>query len=149
MAFAFSKKLAVFVLLVGVVSVVMGGIFIFQGVDKGNLIVASMCAENIEYAGADGEIVGIIDTPQEAAVMSRILMEHRNASYGNYNQLDREDPGRQTILNAMTMENSLNMAQLGSGLSQVVWATGIFMVIIGLTLGVGAVSVIGFSKRTV
>jgi hypothetical protein len=148
MAFTIGKKLALFVLVMGVVSIGMGGIFIFQGIDKGNLIISSMCAENIEYGGADGEIVGIIDTPHEAQVMAGILREHRVERYGNYAQLERDDPNRQTILNAMTMENSLNLAQLGYGLSQVVLATGIFMLIVGITLGVGAVSILSHRKQT-
>ena len=147
MASAFSKKLAVFVLLVGVVSVVMGGVFIFQGIDKGNLVVEAMCAEKVEYGGADGTIVGIVDNTQEAQVIAGILREHRIENYGFYTQLERDDPNREGILKAMTMENALNLAQLGYGLSQVVWATGIFMVIIGITLGVGAISVIRSSKQ--
>lgn len=148
MVISYSKKLATIVLLVGVVSVVMGGIFIFQGIDKGNLVIEAMCLEKVEYGGADGTIEGIVDTPDEAQVMAGLLREHRMENYGHYTELARDDPKRDGILKAMTMENALNLAQVGYGLSQVVIVTGIFMVIIGLTLGVGAVSVIRSSKQT-
>ena len=148
MVISYSKKLAIIVLLVGAVSVVMGGIFIFQGIDKGNLVIEAMCLEKVEYGGADGTIEGIVDTPEEAQVMAGILREHRMENYGYYTELARDDPKRDGILKAMTMENALNLAQVGYGLSQVVILTGIFMVIIGLTLGVGAVSVIRSSKQT-
>lgn len=146
MVFSHSRKLAIVVLLVGVVSVVMGGVFIFESIDKSNLITEAMCLENVEYGGADGTIQGIIDTPAEAQVMAGILKEHRFENYGHYTELERDDPNRQKILNAMTMENSLNLAQMGYGLAEVVRYTGIFMVVIGLTLGVSTVSVIRSSK---
>ncbi len=133
---AYNKKLVVIVLLVAIISIAMGGFFISQGVSKGNLVVEAMRLEKVTYGGADGEIDGIIDTPQEAQIMAGILREHRLDSYGYYSELERDDPDRETILKAITMENSLNLAQLAYGLSDVVKATGAFMIIIGLALGV-------------
>ena len=133
-----TKKLAAVLLVAGIISLVMSGIFIAQGISKANLIVDSMRMEKVAYGGADGAIVGIIDTPQEAGVMANILREHRMESYGYYSELERDDPGRETILNAMTMENSLNLAQMGYGLTQVVQATGLFIGMMGLVLVAGS-----------
>ncbi|UCG54249.1 MAG: hypothetical protein JSV32_06570 [Dehalococcoidia bacterium] len=143
-----NKKLATGLLLVGIVSIILGGFFIAQGVSKGNMILDAMASEGITYGGAEGEgvIIDVIDTIPEAQAMAGILKEHRTHNYGNYAQLSREDPAREQILKAMTMENSLNLAQLGHGLSQVVMGTGAFMVLIGLTFGVvGAAGI--FSRR--
>jgi len=104
--------------------------------------------EKVTYSGADGTIDGIIDTPQEAQVMADITRDHRFQSYGYYSELQRDDPKRDGILKAMTIENSLNLARMGSGLAQVVEAIGAFMAIIGLTLAVGGVSVIRSSRQT-
>ncbi len=120
---------------VGIICMVMGAIFIAQGFAKNAVLTAAMVSENITYTGAGGSIVGIIDTPAEAKVMSDVLAEHRQAM-GSYSSLKKDDPARQTILNAMTMENALNMAQMGFGLVQVVEATGAFMIILGGTLGI-------------
>jgi hypothetical protein len=135
-----SKTLALITLIVSFISIALGAFFIAQGFNKANLITKTMVAQNITYGSADGTIEGIIDTPQEAAAMAAILEEHR-AALGSYTSLQRDDPNRQTILNAMTMENSLTMAQMGYGLTQVVEGTGVFMVIIGLTIGAGGVMV--------
>ena len=128
-----NKKVASILLIAGVISLVMGGIFLYQGFAKHNLIMEVMALEKIEYGGADGLIVGIIDTPEEAQAMAEILKEHRQER-GVYTDLARDDPNRATILNALTMENSLNLAQLGHGLTEVVQVNGIFMMVIGLTL---------------
>lgn len=133
-----TKKLAAVLLVVGVISLVLSGIFIFQGISKSNMIIEAMRMEKASYGSADGEIVGIIDTPAEAATMAGILREHRMENYGYYSELARDDPNRDTILKAMTMENSLNLAQMGYGLAQVVQANGLFMGMMGLTLVAGS-----------
>ncbi len=144
-----SKKLAMIVLLVGVVSVVMGSIFIAQSIDKSGLITEAMSMEKVEYDGTDATIIeGIVDTPVEAQEMAYILREHRVESCGYYTDLARDDPRRETIIKAITLENALNLAQVGYGLSEVVKYTGIFMVIIGLALGLGAASIITSRKQS-
>ena len=125
-------------LVLGVISIALGSFFIYQGLNKAALITETMKEENITYGAADGSIQGIIDTPTEAASMAAILKEHRLAQ-GNYAELDRTDPKRQTILNAMTMENSLTLAEMGYGLTQVVEGTGAFMLLVGIALGTSGV----------
>jgi hypothetical protein len=139
-----SRKLAALVLIVGLVSIVIGGLFIAQGFAKSSLITEAMRLEKVTYAGEDanGAIRGVIDTPQEAAVMAGVLRQHRLERYGYYSELKRDDPNRDTILKALTMENSLNLARLSYGLTDVVKATGAFMLIIGLTLTVTSASVL-------
>jgi len=129
-----TKKLAAVLLVAGVISLVLSGVFIFQGISKSNMIIEAMRLEKVTYGGADGNIDGIIDTPVEAITMANILREHRMERYGYYSELERDDPNRETILKAMTMENSLNLAQMGYGLTQVVQATGLFIGLMGLTL---------------
>ncbi len=129
-----NKTLAAMMLILGVISIGMGGFFIFQGFSKAAMITNAMREEKITYAAADGSINGVIDTAAEAESMAAVLKEHRMAT-GIYTELKRDDPGRQTILNAMVMENSLNLAQMGFGLTQVVEATGAFMILVGIALG--------------
>ncbi len=139
------RKLAMLAVLVGIISIAMGGFFIFQGFAKAEMLTKAMTSENITYNSADGTINGVIDTPQEAQAMAAVLKEHRDAM-GNYSQLKRDDPNRQQILNAMTMENSLNLAQMGFGLTQVVEGSGAFMILMGLTFGAGGIVVLRSKK---
>jgi len=138
-----SKKLVIITLVLGLVSLIIGGTFIAQGFDKSRLITETMRLEKATYTGEDakGLISGVIDTAQEAHAMAEVLKEHRLAQ-GIYTELKRDDPKRATILQAMTMENSLHLAYLGFGLATVVKAVGAFMIIVGLALGLGAYSVI-------
>ncbi len=133
-----NKNLGRVVLMLGVIALVIGAVFIGQGIVKNNMLTEAMQLEQITYGGAEG-IDGIIDTAEEAAAMAAVLGEHRR-DMGVYSELDRDAPERATILKAMTMENSLNLAQLGYGMVMVVIVSGIFMVIIGIAVsGTGLV----------
>jgi hypothetical protein len=128
-----TRYLAVVVLLLGVIGLGIGAAFIVQGIDKNNVITEAMRIEQATYGGNE-EIAGVIDTATEAELMAGILREHR-LDIGIYSELDRDDPQRDTILKAMTIENSLNLAQLGYGVTTVAIVSGVFMVIIGIALG--------------
>ncbi len=127
-----NRRLGRIVLLLGLVALVIGVAFIGQGIAKNTMITEAMQVEQITYGGAE-EIDGVIDTATEAELMASVLKEHR-LDIGVYSELDREAPERDTILKAMTMENSLNLAQLGYGVVTVVIVSGIFMVIIGIAV---------------
>ena len=127
-----NRNLGRAVILLGVVALVIGVVFISQGIAKNAMIAEAMQVEQITYGGAE-EIEGVIDTAIEAELMASVLKKHR-MEIGIYSELDREDPQRDTILKAMTIENSLNLAQLGYGVVTVVIVSGIFMVIIGIAV---------------
>ena len=143
-----SKKVAGLVLVAALVSIAIGGLFIAQAFAKADLITETMVEQKVTYGGAEGGIDGLVDTPQEAATMASILEEHRVTNLGYYTELARDDPNRQTILNAMTMENSLNLAVMGYGLTDVVKGSGAFMIIVGLTFGAIAVSSLRKGEKT-
>ncbi len=143
---ASKKSLAIILIMAGVISLVFCGVFVYQGFSKSNLIAAAMRIEKASYGSAEGDIVGIIDTSSEASVMSSVLREHRLERYGVYTELERDDPNRETILKAMTMESALNLAILGYGVTDVVKANGAFMGIIGITFIFSGIIVARSSK---
>ena len=128
----FGKKVAVVVLVIGLLSLALGGFFIQQGFAKANMIAEKMAELQVTYSGAGGTIDGLIDTPREAQAMADILQEHSN-SIGYYSQLPKDDPKRAQILQALTMIDSLQLAVMGFGLTDVVKASGAFMVLVGFT----------------
>jgi hypothetical protein len=138
------RKIAAIALVMGLISFALGGFFVQQGFAKASMITEKMTEQNITYGSAGGSIAGAIDTPQEAQAMADILGEHAK-QYGNYAELKKDDPNRQTILNAMTMSNSLEMAVMGFGLTDVVKASGAFMLLVGFTFIIIAIP--GLSKN--
>jgi hypothetical protein len=131
-----NKLAMMFLLAFAVISLVFGATFIYQGVNANNMLIQGLAAEKVTYAAEDakGAIKGVVDTPEEAVVMSNILKAHRVNDYGYYAELKRDDPKRDQILKALTMENSLNLAQIGFGLATVIIVIGVFMLVQGAAL---------------
>lgn len=141
------KGFGIIVVIAGIVSLIISGIFFFQGISKANLIISAMQDEKIAYKNAKG-IEGIVDTPVEAQIMAAVLKQHRMDRYGTYGSLGRHDPKREQILKAITLESSLHLATLGYGLTQVVMGVGAFIGMIGLLLIGGGAILIRYTRET-
>ena len=138
-----TRALAILVLFLGVVAVVLGGVFIAQGVAKDNLLVSAMQREKITLGIPSEKLTAgeIIDTAREAEIAGDTVREHRHNISPTYGDLlagkkfDPANPTQLTYAQALNLENYLYLAVLGFGLVQVVMASGAFMIITGLALG--------------
>ena len=143
-----TRILAIVVLLLGVVAIVIGGIFIGQGFAKDNLLVTAMDHEKITLGVPSEEVAAgeIIDTAREAEIAGDTIREHRHSISPTYGDLlagkkfDPTDPTQLTYAQALNLENYLYLAVLGFGVVQVVLGSGAFMIVTGLALvGTGVV----------
>lgn len=137
------RKLSMVVLIVGVVSIVIGAIFISQGVVKNNLLVTAMRQEKITLGIPSDKIAAgeVIDNAKEAQIAADTVREHRHEiapTYGDLlggKQFDSTNPKELDYAQAMNLENYLYLAVASFGLTQVVMASGAFMILIGIALG--------------
>ena len=138
-----TRSLAILVMLLGLVAIVIGGVFIGQGIAKNNLIVERMEIEQVTLA-LDPEKPNVyttitdIDSAQKAA---DIIAEHRRNIAPTYQDLlageryDPTNPAHLSYAQAMNLENYLYLAVASFGLVQVALASGVVMVVVGLALG--------------
>lgn len=137
------RKLAILIILIGLVSLVVGGVFIVQGMAKNNYLVSAMRQEKITLGIPSDKIAEgeIIDNAQEAQTAADTVREHRHKISPTYGDLlggksfDPTNPQQLTYAQAMNLENYLYLAVLGFGVTQIVIASGIIMVITGIALG--------------
>ncbi|HUV75295.1 MAG TPA: hypothetical protein VMW00_01435 [Dehalococcoidales bacterium] len=135
------KKMAIVVVLIGVVAVVLGGVFIGMGVAKNNQLVGAMRVEKVALPLVEGTEPSAIDSAGEAQAAGDIIREHRRGIAPSYQELlgdgrfDPTNPEHLTYAQAMNMENYLYLAVIGFGLIQATVASGVFMVITGVALG--------------
>lgn len=150
------RKLALLVLLLGLVGIVFGGIFIFQGVAKSNQLSEAMREEQITLGietdeTEEGEV---IDTAKEAEVAGDTVREHRHSIAPTYGDLlgegrfDATNTEHLTYAQAMNLENYLYLAVMGFGLTQSVMATGAFMAVTGIALGGTGVALLKLSRTS-
>ena len=135
------RNLAILVLLLGVVAIIMGGVFIGQGMSKGAQLKEAMRVEYVTL-GIEGADSGqVIDSLTEAQIAGDTIREHRRGIAPTYSDLlgegryDPTDPAQLTYAQAMNLENYLYLAVVAFGLTQAVTASGVFMVATGLALG--------------
>jgi len=138
-----TRFVAIAVVVLGLVGIVMGAVFIAQGVAKNNELKEAMQVEHItlgldETAIARGEIVDSLGESQKAGDTVR---EHRRGIAESYDELlggeryNPEDPRQLTYAQALNLENYLYLAVAAFGLITVTMASGAFMVITGIALG--------------
>jgi hypothetical protein len=140
------RKLAIVVLLLGVVSIVIGAVFVSQGISKQMWITDTMRQEKVTLGLTEAQIAqgDVIDNAKEAqAAADKVRADRRNIA-SNYEALLADSGGRYDPTNpkdlsytqALNLENYLYMAVLSFGVIQEIMGTGAALIIIGVAFGV-------------
>lgn len=146
------------VMIMAVAALVIGIVFIYQGVSKASWIKDQMVAEQVSVAvyGGNATTGGYIDNAAEAQAAADRIKEHRHSiapsygnltSYGTNGQYDPTNPNPyppnpkitigQAMLDytqALNMENYLYMGVFALNFTQVVMVIGVFMILVGIAL---------------
>jgi hypothetical protein len=150
------RKLAMLVVFLGLVGIVMGAVFLGLGVARNNQLVQAMRVEQVMlplHPEESDEPPTLIDSAAEAEAAGDIIRGHRRAIAPTYQDLlgegrfDPTNPQHLTYAQAMNMENYLYLAVIGFGLIQSVMASGVFMLITGVALGVTGVVMFKTAKQ--
>lgn len=149
------RYLATIVLVLGLVGVVVGGVFIAQGVAKNNQLKEAMRVEHVTLGIEGAEEKGeVIDSLDEAMVAGDTVREHRRGIAASYSDLlgegrfDSTNPQHLTYAQALNLENYLYLAVVAFGLTTVTMASGGFMVVTGVTLTVTGMVLRGLTRET-
>jgi hypothetical protein len=135
------RKLGMVLIFLGLVAIVFGGIFLGEGIIKNNLIVNRMKVEQVALAldpNNPNDLTPITNA-SSAQAAADLIASHRRAIAPTYQALGKFDPTNTTDLKyaqAMNLENYLYLAVVGFGLVQVALASGAFMVITGIAIGI-------------
>jgi hypothetical protein len=137
-----NRILSLLVSILGLAAIVIGVVFVFQGVSKNNMIVDRMRVEKVTLAldPNNPKELTQIKTGAEAQAAADTIATHRRAIAPSYQDLlnggrfDPTNPQHLMYSQAMNLENYLYMAVTAFGLVQVVMAAGAFMVITGFAL---------------
>jgi hypothetical protein len=140
------KYLGIGIMGLALVSLVIGVVFIAEGIIKNNLIVDRMNVEKVSLnIDPDNPTVFTpINNSEDAQRAADLIAQHRRSIAPTYQDLlaqgnGRFDPTNPTHLSyaqAMNLENYLYMAVTAFGLIQATIANGVFMVVVGLAIGI-------------
>lgn len=137
------RGLSVLILFLGLVAIVLGGVFVAQGFAKQSFLSDAMTQEKITLGIEGGDMAAgeYIDTAAEAQVAGDTVREHRRTIAPTYGDLlgegryDPTNPEQLTYAQALNLENYLYLAVLGFGVVQVVLGVGAFMIVTGIGMG--------------
>jgi len=137
---AMRRFAALGVIVVGAVSLILGVVFIVQANTTSAEIRAGLQDEKVTLGlpveDDEGYVNGnVVDTTAELESAQAILLEHMRDSYGTYGDTGRDSPERTSYLDGLTLMNSMYIATMGYGVSTVITAVGVFMIIVGIALG--------------
>lgn len=121
----------------GLLTIILGIIFVVAGAVTVGAVSTNLAAEKITVADDASAFQGqLVDTPWEAWVQADIINHHAlDASGGKtYSELDREDPVRETMMNASFLRASLFTSIVAFGVGLLVVGLGVSLLIIGLAL---------------
>jgi hypothetical protein len=128
--------------ILGVIAIVIGAVFVYEGISKNNLIVERMNVEKVSLALDPNNPTQLtqIANADDAQRAADTIAEHRRAIAPSYQALlgngrfDPTNPQHLTYAQAMNLENYLYLAVTAFGLIQVALAAGAFMIVTGVAL---------------
>ena len=147
--------MGIVVLLLGLVSLAVGGFFVAQGVGKDHWIRDRARQENLTFSLTPEQVAKgeLVDSASEMKKAADTIGEHRRAIAPSYQELlgggrfDPTNPQHITYSQAMNLENYLYMGQLGFGVTQIVLGAGLFMIVVGIALLVIGVVLVILNRR--
>ncbi len=136
------RTLAMLITILGLMAIVLGGIFVGEGFAKNKMIFDRMKVEKVTLAldPNNPQASTTINNAADAQAAADLIATHRRAIAPTYQDLlgtskfDPTNPKDLTYAQAMNLENYLYMAVMAFGLVQVVLGAGAFMLVTGLAL---------------
>jgi len=137
-----SRKYSIAVVVLGAIVIIMGIVYIYQGISKEILVRDGMRDERVTYLLPREEVErgNVIDTAEEAQKVADTIKAHRRSIATTYNDLlkggqyDPNNPQHVVYTQAINLENYLYMAVLAYGLTTVVLTSGVTLIVIGISL---------------
>jgi hypothetical protein len=143
-----NRILSLLVILLGVLSLALGALFVYQGASKINYLTTNVKGEKITLGLTAAQIAeGQVDqTAAQLQAASDKVSSDRHSIAPTYDALlggknfDPTNPTQLTWAQALNLENSLNVAVLAFGVTQIAEGAGAFMIIVAIALwGIGIV----------
>jgi uncharacterized membrane protein len=129
-----SKAIGTLVAIIGIVMIVAGGVTWFMVQDQLSEAQITV-AEDADFLAGDE-----VDGPFSAYAQAQIIDKHALEATGGktYAQLDREDPLRDTAMNASFLRASLFTSVVAFGIAAMAAGIGLALILIGMALNSAA-----------
>jgi len=130
------------IFILGIIAVIVGGIFVWQGFAKQKLILDRMEIEKVTLAidPNNPDATTTVSNADEAQKAADLIASHRRSIAPTYQDLlgdgrfDPTNPTHVTYIQALNLENYLYTAVMAFGMVQIALGAGAFMIVTGAAL---------------
>ena len=138
------RNLGILILVFGIIALIMGIAFVYEGLSKQALLTSIMKQENVKLSdlGVTGPKANeLIDNGEAAQIAGDTVRMHRHGIAPTYSDLlggakfDPTNPKDVTYAQALNLENYLYVGALSFGVTTIATAAGGFMIMVALALG--------------
>jgi hypothetical protein len=151
-----NRLLALIVVVIGVVCLGLGVFFLYEGISKNNFLETDLQQEKITLGLTQEQINAgqVVDTSDELQVAADKVKSDRKSIAPTYSDLlggkhfDPVNPEDLTYAQAMNLENSLNLAILAFGVTQIAMGVGAGLVLVAIALWAIVIVLWRLSGRT-
>ena len=120
--------------LVGLIAMILGAVFIVAGVATWGMVSSKLAAERITVSGDAPAFAGAtVADPITAFIQADIINQHalKSTEGKTYSELDREDPLRNTAMNASFLRASLFTSVIAFGVALFAIGVGVLALVLG------------------
>ncbi len=136
------RPMSIVVIILGLIGIIIGGVFVGLGFAKNQLLTTRMNVENVTLALDPNQpnVYTQINNAASAQKAADTIAGHRRKIAPTYQallggkQFDPTNPTQLEYVQAMNLENYLYTAVLAFGLIDVTLAAGVFMIVAGIAL---------------
>ena len=114
----------------GLAVITIGIFFVTQGVTARAEVQEAMAAEQVTVT-IDEVAVPVVDQ-ETAMAMAEVITGHTLGRYGPWQGMERTDPNRATMLDGLTLRNSLMLGRMALDVSDMVMGLGAVLGLIGV-----------------
>jgi hypothetical protein len=154
-----TKYLGFVVIVLGILSLVLGGVFVDQAVQKNHYVTSELRQQRITLGLTKEQIANgsLVDNAHEAQVAADTLEKHLQSIAPTYVDLTAANPSGKfdptntkdlTYAQGLNLRNSMDTAVLAFGVIQESLATGIALIIIGLAIGLVGLVLLVLRERS-
>lgn len=123
--------------LLGLLVIIAGAVLIVAGVITYTTISSTLASQQITVSDDAAAFAGQhVDQPWEAYAEAKVIAEHASeiADGKTYAQLARDDPNRETVMNASFLQASLFTSVVAFGVAALAAGIGLVFVLVGMAL---------------
>ncbi|MEV6305723.1 aromatic ring-opening dioxygenase LigA [Actinoplanes sp. NPDC051861] len=123
--------------LIGLLTIIAGAVLFVAGVITYTTVSSTLSDQQITVSeDADNFAGSHVDQPWEAYAEAMVIAEHADEMAGGktYAQLPRDDPNRESVMNASFLQASLFTSVVAFGVAALAAGLGIIFVLIGMAL---------------